>query len=66
MVEEAQREMRLMIYLSCNPLFCKRKDSLKLETLGELFQTRHGLEITCLLRGDETQWITKPSWFCTG
>jgi|GEM_PF-1381857 len=55
MVEEAQREMRLMIY-ELQPVILQEKGFFEaLETLGELFQTRHGLEITCLLRGDETQ-----------
>lgn len=55
MVEEAQREMRLMIY-ELRPVILREKGFFEaLETLCELFQTRHGLEITCLLSGDETQ-----------
>ena len=55
MVEEAQREMRLMIY-GLQPAVLREKGFFEaLETLGELFCTRYQLEVTSLLEGDETK-----------
>ena len=55
MVEEAQREMRLMIY-GLQPSVLREKGFFEaLETLGELFSTRYQLEVTSLLEGDETR-----------
>ncbi len=53
MVEEAQREMRLMIY-ELQPVIWQEKGFFEaLETLCELFQARYDLEIICHLKGDE-------------
>jgi len=55
MVEEAQREMRLMIY-GLQPAVLREKGFFEaLETLGELFSTRYHLKVTTLLEGDETR-----------
>ncbi len=55
MVEEAQREMRLMIY-GLQPTVLREKGFFEaLETLGELFCARYQLEVASLLEGDETK-----------
>ncbi|NLZ43953.1 MAG: sensor histidine kinase [Clostridia bacterium] len=55
MVEEAQREMRLMIY-GLQPTVLREKGFFEaLETLCELFGARYQLEVTSLLEGDETR-----------
>lgn len=55
MVEEAQREMRLMIY-GLQPDILREKGFFEaLETLGELFSTRYHLEVASQLAGDETK-----------
>lgn len=55
MVEEAQREMRLMIF-ELQPVILQEKGFFEaLETLCALFQTRYDLKINLLLSGDETK-----------
>ncbi|NLY90659.1 MAG: sensor histidine kinase [Firmicutes bacterium] len=55
MVEEAQREMRLMIY-ELQPAILQEKGFFEaLEALYALFQTRYKLEIISHISGDETQ-----------
>jgi signal transduction histidine kinase len=55
MVEEAQREMRLMIY-GLQPAVLREKGFFEaLETLCELFGSRYQLEVISLLEGDETK-----------
>lgn len=55
MVEETQREMRLMIY-ELQPAILQEKGFFEaLETLCGLFRTRYHMEVTLLLRGDEAK-----------